>query len=1476
MSKHLPTNMRLVTLMIALFLGTGMAYASYDCTAVCPTGQTLYFKIIKTTNHYVQLTYPGNSVSDPWDGYVEPTGNITLPSSIHCFGNDYTLTEIGQYAFRDCEGLTGSLIIPNSVTVIRDHAFYGCSGLTGLTLGSSVTTIGYSAFYGCTGFTGTLTIPNSVTSIGINAFADCWNFTELTIGNSVTEIGGSAFLRCSGFTGSLTIPNSVTYLDALAFEDCSGFTGSLTIPNSVTYIGMFAFYGCSGFTGSLTIGTAVTEIGEGAFYDCSGFTQVKYNAINCVDLESDEVVLSPFEGCGGALSFGSQVQRIPAYMFYNCSGFTGSLTIGNPVTEIGQYAFYGCSGFTGSLTLGNSVTTLSNNAFDGCSGFTGSLTVGTAVTSIGNYVFKNCNGFSQVNFNAVSCEDFDYHTFYNEHSPFEDCGGVLSIGSQVQRIPGYMFYNCSGFTGSLTIPNSVTTIGTSAFSRCSGFTGSLTIGNSVTEIGESAFLRCSGFTGSLTIPNSVISIRSAAFDQCSGFTGSLTIPNSVTTIGYDAFYDCTGFTGSLTIGNSVTTIGDWAFRDCSGFTGSLTIGNSVTAIGERAFYNCSGFTGSLTIPNAVTSIDFGAFYRCNGFTGLTIGSGVTSIGQWAFYDCTGLAFMTVLPETPPTLGTGAFNNVSTTIPVHVPCGSLEDYQAASGWSDFTNIYGCDPLIYSINDDGVSVTVVGHEDGASATGQLTIPSTTTINGVTYTVTAIGYMAFYYCKYLTGLTIPNTVTTIGEQAFSYCYSMTGTLDIPDSVTTIGRAAFYYCYGFTGLTLGNSVTTIEEYAFLYCTGLTGSLILPNSVTALGNSVFGYTDFTSITAYPETPPTSSTYTFQNIPTDIPVCVPCGSLDDYMTAAGWSAFSNWECMCVTKSLPYTFGFENSDEMECWTRQDCNSQSGIYSAAAHEGSKGFRFYYNTNPPQYLISPEFEGTSAMYVSFYYRNALDSYPETFQVGYSTTTRSPNAFTWGAEVTANDQNTWMLYEDYFPEGTKYVAVKLTSYDQFYLYLDDFSFSDTPPTPSNLTVDNITSNSADVHWTGSTDDYNVRYRETSSGSWINMVAHLNSPGDSFEDGFEDGLDNWTLIDADGDGRSWDVGQISGGSPHGGNKMAFSFSWYGGSALFPDNYLVTPQVELGGTVTFWASAGDLNDYAEHFGIAVSTGSNTDLDDFTMVQEWTMTAKGGGQGDLRGNRALGTWRQYSIDLSAYAGQTGYIAIRHFDCTDQFALAVDDFSYIKESMSSDGITLEGLDPATTYEVQVQGIYTFGLTEWSESVTFTTDGPATITQAIALQDGWNWWSTNLDITLGDLENAIVDALGSGASGASIKAKNRATTFNGSIWRGTLNSLDVALMYKIYVPSACEITLTGTRLDPSTHPVTIRNGANWIAFPLSESMSLANAFAGFTANGDMVRSKTTASTYNGTWRGTLKNLVPGQGYIYKSAVSGDRTFTFPMGKN
>lgn len=145
----------------------------------------------------------------------------------------------------------------------------------------------------------------------------------------------------------------------------------------------------------------------------------------------------------------------------------------------------------------------------------------------------------------------------------------------------------------------------------------------------------------------------------------------------------------------------------------------------------------------------------------------------------------------------------------------------------------------------------------------------------------------------------------------------------------------------------------------------------------------------------------------------------------------------ISKALPYTYGFENNAlEREGWSLVDCTEGTGIEDNVSHNGNYIFGFLYTTNPPQYLISPQFDGTTGMTVSFYYKNQMDDYPETFQVGYSTTNRSIDAFTWGNKVTANDEDRWRQFKTYFPIGTKYVAIKYTSYDECYLMLDDFSF--------------------------------------------------------------------------------------------------------------------------------------------------------------------------------------------------------------------------------------------------------------------------------------------------------------------------------------------------------------------------------------------------------------------------------------------------------
>ena len=655
-TKDLQMKRTLRSVLLVLLLsvvGITKMYAYYDFSAVCETGQTLYYKIIDANNHYVRLIYPGNSDSSPWAGFAKPIGNISLPSTVIYNGITYTVTVIGSRAFYQCGDLTGSLTIPNSVTTIGECAFEDCAGFTGsLIIGNSVTEIGAGAFKNCNGFTGELVIPNSVISIEGNsfyggAFENCAGFTgSLTIPNSVTTIGEWAFSRCNGFTGGLTISNSVTIIGECAFEDCAGFTGSLNIPNSVTTISGWAFVGCSGFTGTLTIPNSVTTVGISAFGGCSGFT-------GSLTIPNSVTYLAGFNGCSGftgELIIPNSVISIGNSAFENCSGFTGGLTIPNSVVTIEGWAFANCIGFSGCLTIPNSVATIEGSAFANCTGFSGCLTIPNSVTVIGDNPFSGCSGLEQI---VVDSTNPIYDSRENCNSIIETFSNTLITGCRNTVIP-----------------------------------------NSVTEIGSRAFANNGNLTGSLSFPNSVTTIGNYAFYGCSGFTGSLTIGNSVTTIGDDAFNGCSGFTGSLTIPNSVTTIGGYAFNGCTGFSGSLTIPNSVTSIGNCAFQHCR-FMGGLIIPNSITTIGSGTFNMCWYFTSVIIPEAVTSIGKRAFACWYNLQSMSVLAINPPILEDYAFANVNKSIPVYVPAGSLSAYQAASGWNEFTNYHEYVPTSYTI-------------------------------------------------------------------------------------------------------------------------------------------------------------------------------------------------------------------------------------------------------------------------------------------------------------------------------------------------------------------------------------------------------------------------------------------------------------------------------------------------------------------------------------------------------------------------------------------------------------------------------------------------------------------------------------------------------------------------------------------------------------------------------------------------------------
>jgi hypothetical protein len=177
--------------------------------------------------------------------------------------------------------------------------------------------------------------------------------------------------------------------------------------------------------------------------------------------------------------------------------------------------------------------------------------------------------------------------------------------------------------------------------------------------------------------------------------------------------------------------------------------------------------------------------------------------------------------------------------------TYQHYQSISNYSGLTtaNI----PKNVTYNGTTYSVTSIGYGAfyGCSSLTSITIPNS---------VTGIGYHAFYGCSSLTSITIPNSVTSIGNDAFMGCSSLTspvynahcfaymptsysGAYAIPDGIKNIVGGAFYKCSSLTSVTIPNSVTRIGTHAFFACSSLT-SVSIPNSVTYIEDLVFSGCD--------------------------------------------------------------------------------------------------------------------------------------------------------------------------------------------------------------------------------------------------------------------------------------------------------------------------------------------------------------------------------------------------------------------------------------------------------------------------------------------------------------------------------------------------------------------------------------------------------------------------------------------------------------
>ena len=857
-----------------------------------------------------------------WDlsceGVLTISGNGEMP--------DWTSeTEVPWYSYNES---IVSAVIENGVTHIGNYAFYKYNSLTTLTIPQSVTNYGGFSIWLCSHLE------------EINVHADN---TKLSSVNGVlfNKSQTGLILYPTGKQGAYTIPNSVTKIGQNAFAYCSGLT-SVEIPNSVTSIGVSAFQGCTSLT-EVTIPESVTSIGTGAtFQGCTALTTVHWNAKNCtIEFDSENGFwYPPFYNLQNitTFTFGQNVETIPTRLCFGLSGLT-SVTIPANVKSIGDYAFYNCSGLT-SITIPNSVTYIGEGAFLSCTSLA-EVTIPENVTSIGTgATFQECTALTTVHWNARNCTIQSYNEDGSYYWPFYDLQNITSFtfGQSVETIPVLLCAGLSGLT-SVTIPANVKSIGDYAFYNCSGLTSIISKAITPPSMSQNTFEGVS-LSIPVTVPCGAVTAYQAhtlwnQFTDIASDGGSFAFkvnltaqPTGAGTVAITTPFDCYTNTGVITATPSkscqfvgwadgatdgpvrtVTVTSDTSFiaifeasyvvtvisdNEQAGTVsggGTFKYGEQtvLTATANDGYHFIRWSDGNTDNPRTVTVTGdktYKAIFAASGQCGdnLTweyVNGELTISGTGAMYDfattddvpwATFIHSITSisLPQGLTTIGANAFNGCSGISQIWIPSSLI-----ASGSDSF---YGCTGLNRVDIDDMEAWTDIDFANKYSN-------------------------PLYYAHklYLEGVIVTSVtiITTTHTNPYTYVGGKFDAVEIDDLVsycsgtgsgtsTTHVTAHNIYVKGklVEHLVIPEGVTQVNDYSFEEATCLK-SVIFPTTMQNIGLDAFkGCVNIEKMEVRATEPPAVNATAFDGISRDIPVLVPCGSLDLYLAAPVWSEFT--------------------------------------------------------------------------------------------------------------------------------------------------------------------------------------------------------------------------------------------------------------------------------------------------------------------------------------------------------------------------------------------------------------------------------------------------------------------------------------------------------------------------------------------------------------------------------------------------------------
>ena len=619
-----------------------------------------------------------NATITKYDGNVRA---LTIPDTL----DGYTVVAIGSSAFAKNTYLQ-SVVIPDTVTVIREYAFVECTNLSSVALSEGLVELGKAAF-GKTGLT-SIVIPKSLEKahVSFDNFSDCSDgpfencdkLKQVRFEEGVTEIAQGLFAGCSS-VAEIELPNTITVIEKGAFSNCTGLE-RINLPDTLTEISDYAFKNCTNLK-SVQLPNTITKIGQGAFVGCTQLENVNLptalvdlrriafsgTAIEKIkipkSLEKAHVSFDnfrdcsdgPFEKCENLkeITFEEGVTEIVQGLFAGCSSIT-EIELPNTITVIETAAFSNCMGLE-KINLPDTLTEISDYAFKNCKSLK-SIQLPNTITKIGQGAFVGCTQLENANlptalvdlqngaFSGTAIEKINipkslkkaHVSFDNVEScsdgPFENCENLKDITFEegITKIPQCLFAGCTGVE-QIQIPQTIIFIERGSFSGCKNLQ-KINMPDSIKQVAEYAFQGCKKLE-KVHISSNVNKIENRVFYACSALS-EINIPISTESIQGEAFRDCESLK-EIIIPQNVTMIGNYAFSGCTELS-QIALPASVQKIGERTFSHCEALT-DLKLSEGLTSIGSYAFEYNIALSKVTLPNTLESLGERAFQYCDVLA-----------------------------------------------------------------------------------------------------------------------------------------------------------------------------------------------------------------------------------------------------------------------------------------------------------------------------------------------------------------------------------------------------------------------------------------------------------------------------------------------------------------------------------------------------------------------------------------------------------------------------------------------------------------------------------------------------------------------------------------------------------------------------------------------------------------------------------------------------------------------